>query len=140
MSQLTADVSRKFGISEGPHSNEPVAATTTIYMGSAVGDNGSGLCRQLVAGDPFRGFANAKANNSAGSGSDIDVELRKAGEVTLSVTNVTSADDIDTTVYASDGNTFTTASTGNTAIGKIVRWVSGTTCVVYFEALSRRSI
>jgi hypothetical protein len=140
MAQLTADVSRKFGITEGAHSNEPVAASATIYMGSAVGDNGSGYARQLVAGDPFRGFAFAKADNSAGAAGDIDVELRKNGIVEIAVTGVTGVGDIDDTVYASDGATFTKTSTANTAIGKIVRYITGTTCAVYFEALSVRSI
>lgn len=140
MATLAADKNRKFGIDEGAHSNEPVIASDIIYQGAAVGDNGSGACRPLVAGDPFRGFAFAQADNSAGAVSDIDVELRKRGEVTLPVTSVTGIGDIDDTVYASDDDTFTKASTGNTAIGKIVRWVTGTTCVVYFEALSKRSI
>lgn len=140
MSQLTADISRKYGISEGPRSYEPVKAAVAIFQNSALGDDGSGYARQLVAGDPFRGFANAAADNSAGAAGAIDVEVRKSGEVTLSVTGVTGVADIDDTVYASDGNTFTKSSTGNTAIGKIVRYISGTLVVVYFEALSKRSI
>ena len=63
MSQLTADVSRKYTVGDDQRGEIPVAASTTIYAGSAVGDNGSGYARQLVAADPFRGFANAKAAN-----------------------------------------------------------------------------
>lgn len=137
---LSADKSRKFGITEGPHSHEPVKASSTIYQGSAVGDDGSGYARALVAADPFRGFAFAKADNSAGSAADIDVEVRKNGEVELAVTGVTGVADIDDAVYATSDDTFTKTSSGATAIGKIVRWVSSTTCVVYFEALSKRSI
>lgn len=140
MSTLAADKSRKFGVSEGPHSNEPVIATDIIYQGAAVGDNGSGYARPLVGLDPFRGFAFANADNSSGAAGDVDVEVRKAGEVTLSVTGVTGVGDIDDTVYATDDDTFTKTASGATAIGKIVRWVTGTTCVVYFEALAKRSI
>ena len=44
------------------------------------------------------------------------------------------------TVYASDDDTFTLTSAGNSAIGKVVRWVSGTRCVVYFEGVQVRSL
>ncbi len=137
---LTADVSRKFGISEGPHSYEPVKGSTTIYQGSAVGDDGSGYARALVAGDPFRGFAWANATNTSATDGAIDVEVRKTGEVTLAVTGVTGVADIDDAVYASADGTFTKTATSNSAIGKIVRWIASTTCVVYFEGVSRRSI
>lgn len=137
---LTADTSRKFGVTTGPYSREPVKASSTIYMGSAVGDDSAGAARALVAADPFRGFANAKADNSAGLVSAIDVEVRKEGEVTIDVVGATGIGDIDDTVYASDDGTFTKSSTGNSTIGKIVRWVTGTTCVVYFQGVSKRSI
>lgn len=140
MTTLAADKSRKFGVSEGPHSNSPVVATDIIYQGAAVGDNASGYARPLSGGDAFLGFAFAKADNSAGSAGAIDVELRKTGEVTLSVTGVTGVGDIDETVYATDDDTFTLTSSGATAIGKILRYVSGTTVVVYFEAKSHQSI
>lgn len=136
---LSADTSRKFGISEGPHSYHPVKASSTIYEGAAVGSS-SGLARPLNAGDSFLGFAFAKADNGSGSNSTIDCELRTKGEVTLSVTSVASAGDIGSTVYASDDTTFTLTSSGNRAIGKIIRWVTGTTCVVYYEAVTIRSI
>ena len=140
MAQLTADISRKFGITESPRSNEPVAAAATIFRGSAVGDNGAGYARQLVAADPFRGFAAAKADNAAGAAGAEEVEVRKSGEVELSVVGVTGVGDIDEPVYASDGNAFTLVAAGNTAVGKIIRYIGGTTVVVYFEAAARRSI
>ena len=70
----------------------------------------------------------------------MNVRVRQKGVVKLSVTNVTADDDLGIAVYASDDNTFTTASTGNTQIGKIVRWVSSSTAMVYFEAAGLRSI
>lgn len=140
MTTLAADKSRKFGISEGPHSNVGMVATDIIYQGAAVGDNGSGVARPLVAADVFLGFAFAKADNASGSAGDIDVELRLAGEVELSVTGVTGVGDIGETVYATDDDTYTLTASGASAIGKIVRWVSGTTCVVYYEAAAKRSI
>lgn len=140
MATLAADKSRKFGVSEGPHSNLPVVATDIIYQGAAVGDNASGYFRPLVAGDVFQGFAFAQADNSAGAAGAIDVEVRTSGEVTLSVTGVSGVGDVGETVYATDDDTFTLTASGASAIGKILRWISGTTCVVYFEAAAKRSI
>ncbi len=136
---LSADVSRKFGISEGPHSNKPVKASATIYQGAAVGDS-SGYMRGLVAADVFCGFAWAKADNSAGSNGDIDVEIREKGEVELTVVGVTSVDDEDQTVYATADGTFTLTASGASSIGKVKRYVSTGVAVVYFEAANLRSI
>lgn len=140
MATLSADKSRKFGISEGPHNNLPVIASDIIYQGAAVGDNASGYFRPLVGGDVFAGFAFAKADNSSGSAGDIDVELRTSGEVTLTVTGVSGVGDVTETVYATDDDTFTLTSSGASAIGKVIRWETSTTAVVYFEAGYKRSI
>lgn len=140
MATLAADKSRKFGIDEGAHSNQAVVASDIIYQGAAVGDNASGYARPLVGGDVFLGFAFAKADNSSGSAGDIDVELRTKGEVTLTVTGVSGVADQQETVYATDDDTFTLTASGASSIGKVLRWVTSTTAVVYFEAGAVRSI
>ena len=68
------------------------------------------------------------------------VRVRTRGRVILSVTGVTAVTDEGSTVYASDDDTFTLTSTSNTAIGKVTRYISGTTVEVYFEAASFRSL
>jgi hypothetical protein len=138
MATLAADSLRTF---RGDFTvNEiPAVASDILYRGSAVGDS-SGTARPLVAGDAFEGFVDAQADNSAGSASAINVRVRSSGQVKLAVTSVASTDDIGKTVYASDDDTFTLASTSNSAVGKITEWVTSTTCWVYFEAVSRRSI
>ena len=118
----------------------PVIAADIIYEGAAVGENGSGYFRPLVAADPFAGFAERTADNSAGAAGAINVRVKTRGRVILSVTGVTAVTDEGSTVYASDDDTFTLTATSNTAIGKIVRYISGTTVEVYFEAASFRSI
>ncbi|MEI8350088.1 MAG: cytoplasmic protein [Candidatus Omnitrophota bacterium] len=127
---------------EGDYNDLPVIASDIIYEGSAVGENGSGYFRPLVAGDNFAGFAVKKADNSAAGSAagDINVRVLQKGKIQLSVTGVTAVTDEGSTVYASDDNVFTLASTGNSAIGKIVRYVTGTTVIVEFEAVSCRSI
>lgn len=117
----------------------PAVASDILYRGSAAGDS-SGTVRPLTAGDAFLGFIEANADNSAGAASVIGVSIIPEGEVQLSVTSVASADDIGATVYASDDDTFTLASTSNSSIGKITQWVTGTTCWVKFQGAAFRSI
>lgn len=140
MATLAVNKSRKFGLSETYHVNHPVIAAGKIFMGAAVGDNGAGLARPLVAADPFLGFAWAMADNTGGAASAIDVELRTEGLVTLSVVGVASADDVGTTVYASDDDTFTLTAGSNSTIGKVESWLSGTTCLVFFQSVVKRSL
>jgi len=138
MTTLAANVARPFEL--GDIQEVPVIASDIIYEGAAVGDNASGLARPLVAADPFLGFAESKADNSAGAASAIKVRVRTRGFVQLAVVGATSSADVSETVYASDDDTFTLTSSGNSAVGKVARWVSGTTCIVYFEALPLRSL
>jgi len=141
MATLAADNFRTFGCQSGNVDIDlPVVASDIIYGGAAVGENGSGYFRPLVAVDPFAGFALLRADNSAGSAGDVNVHVRAKGIAILDVTGVTAVTDEGSTVYASDDNTFTLTSTSNTAIGKIIRYISGTTCEVYFESASLRSI
>jgi hypothetical protein len=140
MATLAADKVRAFELTGTPDLNDlPMVATDIIYEGAAVGDS-SGLARPLVAADAFMGFAERQADNSAGAASAKNVRVRSRGYVQLAVTGVAGADDHGTSVYASDDDTFTNVSTGNSAIGKVHRWISGTTCIVYFEAAALRSI
>lgn len=138
MATLAQDKPRAFGV--GEFNELPVIASDIIFEGAAVGDNASGLARPLVAADPFLGFAKERCDNSAGAASARNVKLFERGKIELDVTGVASAADVGEAVYASDDDTFTLTSAGNSAIGKVVRWVSGTRCVVYFEGVQLRSL
>jgi hypothetical protein len=124
----------------GEFNDLPVIANDIIYEGAAVGENGAGYFRPLVAADNFAGFAVRKADNTGGAAGDKNVKVRQKGRIQLSVVGVTAVTDEGSTVYASDDDTFTLTATGNSAIGKIIRYVTGTTVIVEFEAVSRRSI
>lgn len=123
----------------------PLPATTRIYMGAAVSITSAGYARGLnVADSMFAGFAietadnnRDGANNAAG---DVVAKLAATGEVEIPVTGVTGLTDVGDDVYATDEDTFQLASTNATKIGKITRWVSGTTVRVRFEAHPYRSI
>lgn len=114
----------------------PMIDNDIIYDGAAVGDNASGLARPLVAADVFQGFAYETADNTATghAASAVNVKVKTCGVVKLAVVGVTSAADRDEIVYATDDNVFTLTSSGASAIGRVLRWVTSTTCMVYFQA------
>jgi hypothetical protein len=141
MATLAADKPRVYPVRAYEVTNElPVIASDIIYEGAAVGDNASGLSRPLAAGDPFLGFAQRQCDNSAGAASAKAVVVRSKGCVVLPVVGASSAADVSETVYASDDDTFTLTAGSNSAIGKVSRWISGTSCEVEFEALPFRSL
>lgn len=140
MTTLAQGKPRAYGISEPQAPNEfPMIASDIIYEGAAVGDNGSGYARPLVAADPFLGFAREQAENGTTAGANR-VKVWEKGKIQIAVTGVTGVGDVGESVYATDDDTFTLTPSGATAIGKVSRHVSGTTCVVEFEAIQRRSI
>jgi hypothetical protein len=141
MAQLTNDKSRKYKVSRDVRNELPVAATTTIYAGSAVGDNGAGYVRQLVAGDVFRGFSDAKAANvadptkpgltingvSLGSAGAINCDLREQGVVEVAaIAGAVGVVDVSKTVYMTDGDTFTLSSSNSASkVGTISHYLNG---------------
>jgi hypothetical protein len=135
MTTLAADAPRDILL--GDFNELPVIATDIIFQGATVGDNGSGYARPLVSGDPFRGFADLKADNSAGSAGDVYVSCRRRGLIQLSVTSV-AITDVGRPVYASDDNTFALAGIG-TKIGYVHRYVSSGVAVVAFDADAQES-
>jgi len=135
MTTLANDSARDYEL--GDIGELPVVASDIIYEGAAVGDNASGYARPLVAADPFLGFAESQADNSAGAAGAVNVRVREVGKVKLSVTGVTGVGDVGTDVYASDDNAFTLTTTSNTLIGTIVRYISGTEVIVHFKSSAR---
>lgn len=128
---LTSNVARTYEL--GDINELPVAASTTIYEGSTVGDNASGYMRGLVAGDPFRGFAESKVDNSSGSAGDLNVRVNVRGKIQLSVSGL-AITDVDAKIYASDDGTFTKTKGSNTLIGTVYRYVSSGVGIIDFDA------
>ncbi|MBX9456135.1 MAG: hypothetical protein KL863_08990 [Rhizobium sp.] len=83
MTTLAANKTRAFQL--GDTEEFPVIAADIIYQGAAVGENGSGYARPLVAGDPFLGFAEAIADNSAGAAGAITVNTKTRGKIELPI-------------------------------------------------------
>ena len=132
MTTLAKNTPRAYEI--GDHQEYGVIATDIIYEGAAVGENGSGYARPLVAGDPFLGFAVRQADNSAGLVNAINVLVKRKGQAQLAVSGATAVTANDgAIVYASDDDTFTLTASTNTPIGRVTRWISSGVCVVEFD-------
>lgn len=111
----------------------PVIASDIIYEGAAVGVvDASGHARPLAAGDRFAGFANAKADNSAGAAAAISVDVRTKGKILLPVTGAVITDK-GQPIYASDDDTFSFIPTGGSFVGLVHRFVSSGVVVVEFD-------
>lgn len=133
MSTLAVNTPRDYDL--GDVNEFPVIATDIIYEGAAVGDNAAGYARPLQAGDPFRGFAEAQADNSAGSAGDVNVRVKTCGKVKLAIASL-AITDVGKDVYASDDNTFTLTQSTNTRIGHVHRWISTGYGIISFNANS----
>ena len=132
MTTLAANTPRDREI--GDIGSYPIIASDIIYDGAAVGDNGSGYARPLVAGDPFLGFCYSQCDNSSGSAGAKYVDVWKRGAVKLSVSGAVITD-VGRPVYATDDNAFVLAGpTASTFIGRIVRFVSSGVVIVEFDA------
>lgn len=134
MTTLAANTPRHYELGE---INEfGVIAADIIYEGAAVGVlKSSGYAQPLgtAAGDVFKGFAEAKADNSSGSAGDINVRVKKKGSVKLAVTGAVITD-VGLPVYASDDNTFSFVKTSGVFIGFTRRFVSSGYMIVEFDA------
>lgn len=118
----------------GDNEEYPVIAADIIYQGAAVGENGSGYSRPLVAGDPFQGFAIATADNAAGAAGAINVNVRAKGRIVLPISALAITANDRPAVYASDDDTFTLTVGSNSLIGYVSRWISTGFAVVEFDA------
>lgn len=132
MATLAANKTRDYQL--GDKEEYPVIAADIIYQGGAVGENGSGYARPLVAADPFLGFAEAIADNSTGAAGAINVNVKKRGNIVLPISGVAITANDRAAVYASDDDTFTLTATGNSLIGYVSRWISTGVAVVEFDA------
>lgn len=131
MTTLALDQPRDFY--EGIFDEIPVIASDIIYQGAAVGSVvGTGHARPLTSVDKFRGFAETKADNSAGAAAAINVRSRKKGLVKLAVSGAVITD-LDQPVYATDDNTFVFLPTGAVFVGFVRAFVSAGVVLVEYD-------
>lgn len=130
MATLTKEANRAFEL--GTIGQYPVAASTKIYQGAAVGLS-NGYARPLQAGDRFLGFAEATVDNTEGSAGAKDVRVQEQGKVKLPIAGVLLTD-VGKAVYASDDDTFTLTQSTNSHIGRVVRFEKTGWALVEFAA------
>jgi len=134
MTTLAANSPRSY---EGGSRNEiPVIASDIIYEGAAVGIvAASGHARPLAAGDVFAGFAEAKADNSAGAAAAINVRVVESGKISVSVSGAVITDK-GQPVYATDDDTLVFSPVGAVFVGFVHRFVSAGVVIVAFDAIN----
>lgn len=114
----------------------PVIASDIIYEGGAVGVvKASGHARPLTSADKFAGFAESKADNSAGAAAAINVRTVTRGIAVLSVSGAVITD-VHQPVYATDDDTFVFLPTGGVYIGRVIRFVSSGVVEVEYDAIT----
>lgn len=131
MTTLAANTPQVYSL--GDDTQYPVIASDIIYHGSAVGENGAGYARPLVAGDRFLGFAAEKADNSAGAAGAVYITVAKRGSIQLAISGLVITD-VGLPVYASDDAAFSLSPVGGTFVGYVSRFVSSGVGVVDFDA------
>lgn len=118
----------------GERNEFPVIASDIIYEGAAVGlVNASGHARPLTSVDRFVGFAEKKADNSAGAAAAINVRVIKKGQVLLPVSGAVITD-VGNPVYAQDDNAFSFLKTSGVFIGFLRRFTASGYGIVEFNA------
>jgi len=133
MTTLNADTLRTFETQEDTNAL-PVIGKAKIFGGALVGRTEDGYARALQAGEAAVGFAKDAADNTDGEDGDATVEVKARGKVSLFISGLTVAD-VGKSVYASDDNTFTLTETGNSLVGKIVRFEKSDYAIVAFDFL-----
>lgn len=110
----------------------PAAASQKYYQGTFAGLNASsGAVRPLVAGDRFLGLVPEQVDNSSGSAGDKQLRLEGGIEIKRAVTGASAVGDRGKAVYATDDNVLTLSSAGNSLVGVVSEWLTGTTCWVH---------
>jgi hypothetical protein len=132
MTTLAADTPRDQEL--GDRNEFPVIASDIIYEGAAVGlVIASGHARPLTSVDKFVGFAEDRADNSAGAAAAINVRVIKKGAVKLAITGAVITD-VNQPVYAQDDNAFSFIKTSGVFVGFMRRFVSSGYGIVEFNA------
>lgn len=132
MTTLAADTPRDMEL--GERNEFPVIAADIIYEGAAVGlVTASGHAQPLTSADKFVGFAEDRADNSAGAAAAINVRVVKAGSFKLAVSGAVITD-VHLPVYAQDDNAFSFIKTAGVFVGMSRRFVSSGYMIVEFDA------
>lgn len=141
MAVLAADEPRAYeATGAGPTFNDLAAQVDIHFVGSAMSIDANGDVGPLLATEAFVGFCEENIDNSAGAAGSVNVKVRQKGHARLTVVGVDDHNDVNAQVFATDDNTFTLTTSGGAVIGKVIRWIASTTCIVAFEGAQVRSV
>ncbi len=130
---LSAAAQRTFEV--GDLNSFGMKAASKIWQGAAVSMLAAGTVAPLTATEKFVGFAVDTFDNLAGLANAKNAVVKTWGFIELTVVGLLSTTQVGVSVYASDDNTFTLTSAGNSIIGKIHRVLPGATkAIVVFDA------
>lgn len=115
----------------------PVKAGVHVLKGALVGLS-AGHARPLEAGDPFAGIAYEEMNNSDGDDADRMVRVYTLGDFEHEMEGATRAHN-RRAVYASDDETLTAASDGNSFVGYQVDVPAAGRVIVRLRTLAHRA-
>lgn len=123
--------------SEGDIVEYPVAASTTIYAGAFVVIDANGWATKMVGGtanQKFVGVAVETADNSTGANGAKRVKvLRRHGAVVERIASSLTQASVGLIAYAADDNNITTTAGTNTAVGRIVEFITATLCRIAIQ-------
>lgn len=144
---LSANTPRAFDPAvDAIRSDVPLGAAIHAYEGDFMAVSSAtataGYARPFATGDTeFLGVSDYDVDNAAGSNGTLNAKIRAQGVLkNVAVTGATAATHINDTVYATTSGTLTLSSTGNLAVGKVLRWISSGVCDVFFQGAAARSI
>jgi predicted RecA/RadA family phage recombinase len=136
MTALTAN--RDDLIQDGAIYVFPVAASTTIYAGSAVCLNSSGYLVPAAdtSGNVYAGEAISFINNSAGSAGAMTCACRLSGVAQFVFAGTATQATVGAKVYVSDSQSVNTTTTNSVLVGRVVEFDSANSVRVKFAALN----
>jgi hypothetical protein len=109
-----------------------VKGSTKIYRGGIVGLTSAGFARELVAGDPFAGFAYEDKDNSAGADGAKTARVYTEGDFEHAVSGAVQGD-VGRPVFASADDTLTLVAAGNSYVGVVQDFVSSGVVIVRID-------
>jgi len=118
----------------GDFADFPLYQAIHAYEGSMIFNRADGYATNVAGGLVFLGHADAEADNTSGASAAKNVRVRRGTyrlQVALSGVALT---DQGKDVYASDDATLTLTSSGNSRVGRVVRYVSSGICIVEFQS------
>lgn len=122
MTALTVEADR--GLTGGTNRRLPSEISANPFAGSALSYAADGFVRELVAGEPFAGFAiqTIQSRDAATADGSREIEAKCGRFLAKLAVSGAAADDVAhrRKVFASDDNVFSFTASGGTLIGEII--------------------